>query len=675
MKLLKFPVILFCLCLITGIALNQWLDLVIDYIIYAFLGLLVVFIPLYYIGRHQVHKTIWFGLTTLLLMITAGALIHASHKPVHRDSHYTNYIKTDTFSRFILEISDVLKPNRFNDRYYANVISYNNQPVNGKLLLNISRDSLAKALHVGEIIAVTAKPLNLPTVKNPHQFDYKAYLERQYVYLQINTDVSQILQTDQYVKSTSYYAAKFRNHIIKQLEFYGLKGDEMAVVKAMLLGQRQDLSEEIQNNFANAGAIHILAISGLHIGIILLILNWLLKPFEYIKNGSYIKTAILVLLLWSYAIVAGLSPSVVRAVTMFTAVAIAINLKRANNIYNTLAVSAFLLLLFKPNFLFEVGFQMSYTAVIGIVSIQPILFKLWSIRYWLPRKIWEIFTVTIAAQASVLPISIYYFHQFPSLFFISNLVIIPFLGVILGFGFFIMIFASLGWMHGWIVALYTKIITWLNLFIEWIASFERLLIKDIPLSVLELVALFFLIATAVGFIEKRTGQRLVWVLVSIMTFQLAHLATLKNTETTELVVFHKTAESIIGMKTGRHLQLFTSSNSLDINQNLIRNYSVGNRIKRIETVLLDNVITWENKLILVIDSTGIYDINFKPDMVILQNSPKINLTRLINKLNPPQIIADGSNYVSYIEHWRATCTEKEIPFHSTRQMGFYIIKK
>lgn len=675
MELLKFPIVLFCLCLITGIALNQWVSLAIDYMVYAFFGLLITFSVLYYLGRNQAHKTNWFGITTVLLMITGGVLIHEFHKPLHRSSHYVHHVSTDTSAQFTFEISDILKPNRYNHRYYGTIINYNEEPLSGKLLLNISKDSLTPTLQVGEIIAVRATPENLPKVKNPHQFDYKSYLERQYIYLQINSEFSEILQTKQYVKSISHYAAKFRTHTINQLEFYGLAGDELAIVNAMLLGQRQDLSEAIQNNFASAGAIHILAISGLHIGIILLLLNWLLKPLEYTKKGTYVKTTILVLLLWSYAIVAGLSPSVVRAVTMFTAVAIAINLKRANNIYNTLAVSAFLLLLFKPNFLFEVGFQMSYIAVIGIVSIQPVLSKFLMPRLLLTKKLWDILTVTIAAQASVLPISIYYFHQFPSLFFVTNLVILPILGVILGCGIFIIIFSSLGWMHDWIVWLYSKMILGLNLFIDWVAGFENLLIKDIPLSIVELIALFFLIAMLVRCIQKPSILRLIWMLSSVAIFQLAHLFTLKSTETSELVVFHKTAESIVGFKSGNHLQLYSGSDSIAMNQSFIKDYKVGNRIKSIETKKLPHVLQFENTLILVIDSTGIYNVNFKPDMVLLRNSPKINLKRLIDELHPAQIIADGSNYASYIEHWRATCTEKEIPFHSTRQMGFYIIKK
>jgi competence protein ComEC len=229
-------------------------------------------------------------------------------------------------------------------------------------------------------------------------------------------------------------------------------------------------------------------------------------------------------------------------------------------------------------------------------------------------------------------------------------------------------------MSSWIVWLYSKIILGLNLFIDWVASFENLLIKDIPLSIVELIALFYLIAMLVRCIQKPSTSRLIWMLSSVAIFQLAHLFTLKTTETSELVVFHKTAESIIGFKSANHLQLYSGSDSIAINQSFIKDYKIGNRIKTIETKKLPHVLQFENTLILIVDSTGIYNVNFKPDVVLLRNSPKIHLKRLLDELNPTQVIADGSNYISYAERWQATCRENKIPFHSTRQTGYYIMK-
>ena len=191
---------------------------------------------------------------------------------------------------------------------------------------------------------------------------------------------------------------------------------------------------------------------------------------------------IIVLLLWCFAIIAGLSPSVTRAVTMFSTISIAMHLKRPTNIYNTLVISAFVILLFKPTFLFEVGFQMSYLAVLGIVSVQPIIYKLWKPKLWAVDKIWQIFSVTLAAQAGVVPISLFYFHQFPGLFFISNLVVIPFLGAILIGGILVIITSLLNILPQVLANIYGMIISWMNDFVSWVSLQEEFLFKEISIS-------------------------------------------------------------------------------------------------------------------------------------------------------------------------------------------------
>jgi len=266
-----------------------------------------------------------------------------------------------------------------------------------------------------------------------------------------------------------------------------------------LLGQRQDISKEIYNSYTKAGAIHILAVSGLHVGIILLLLNFVFKPIEYVKHGKVYKTIILVLILWSFAVIAGLSASVVRAVSMFTIVAIAMNLNRPTNVYNTLAISMFFLLLFKPTFLFDVGFQLSYLAVFAIVIIQPMLYNLWRPKYFLFKFLWGIFTVTIAAQFGIIPVSLFYFHQFPGLFFISNLVIIPFLGTILGFGIIIIGLSLLNILPEFLAAIYGNIIGLMNTFVGWVSNQESFLFKNISFNIEQVFISYLLLILIIHF--------------------------------------------------------------------------------------------------------------------------------------------------------------------------------
>ena len=175
---------------------------------------------------------------------------------------------------------------------------------------------------------------------------------------------------------------------------------------------------------------------------------------------------------------------------MFSIVAIALHWKRATNIYNTLAISIFILLLCKPLFLFDVGFQMSYLAVISIVSIQPLLYKVWQPKWKAIDYFWQILTVTIAAQFGVVPISLYYFHQFPSLFFISNLAIIPFLGLILGFGILVIILALLDSLPLFLANIYGSVIRLMNSIVGWVSNQELFVLKNISFDIQHVIGFY-----------------------------------------------------------------------------------------------------------------------------------------------------------------------------------------
>src|SRR5690606_4700208 len=184
------------------------------------------------------------------------------------------------------------------------------------------KDTVQKSLKVDDIFIAktTFKAIN-PSL-NPNQFDYKKFLEKKYIYHQISTNYHSLLKVASNKQTLSGTADAIRNQINSKLKKYPFAVDELAIINALLLGQRQDVSEDVYNNYSNSGAVHILAVSGLHIGIILLILSLVLKPLEAFKHGKLVKTILLVLMLWSFAVIAGLSASVTRAVTMFSIITI-----------------------------------------------------------------------------------------------------------------------------------------------------------------------------------------------------------------------------------------------------------------------------------------------------------------------------------------------------------------
>ena len=443
MKLLNFPLIKLTLCLMSGIVLAHFLNFSLQFSVFSLIFFMICLSICFMVERYRLEKTAIFAILTSVIFVGLGALSYQLHHHKNFDQHYTHHLtlSKDESEPITFRIREVLKSTSFHDKYVVDILHINGRSLRGKSILNVKKDALRSIFKVDDVFSTSATFSDINGALNPNQFDYKNYLEKQYIYHQISVDHHQLLPVSSKAHSVFGFAARLRHRINSKLVMYQFQPDERALINALLLGQRQDISPEIYDSYSKAGAIHILAISGLHVGIILLLLNTFLKPLEYLKHGKLIKTGLIVAILWSFAIVAGLSASVTRAVAMFSIVAIGMNLKRPTNIFNTLSVSMFFLLLFKPMFLFEVGFQMSYLAVISIVAFQPLFVRLYQPTFWPVKKLWQIFTVTLAAQLGVLPLSLFYFHQFPGLFFLSNLVIIPFLGVILGFGILIILLA------------------------------------------------------------------------------------------------------------------------------------------------------------------------------------------------------------------------------------------
>jgi len=636
------------------------------------------FIISFFISKNQIKKTIWFGWFTFLTAICSGILVYNIHNQQNFKDHFSKYISnnSNTQNVVVFKIREKLKPGNLYNKYIIDVLKVDNKTVSGKSLLNVLIDSTQTSYKVDDVL-ITASPFKeLIHPLNPNQFDYKTYLEKQYVYHQIFTDNHSILVLKSESHTLFGYADRLRNMINIKLKQHDFKSDELSIINALLLGQRQDISEEIYNNYTRAGAIHILAVSGLHVGIVLILLSFILKPLEYFKKGKVIKVIFILIILWGFAIVAGLSASVTRAVTMFSIVAIAMHWKRPTNIYNSLTISIFILLLFKPMFLFDVGFQLSYLAVLSIVTIQPLLYKLWKPKLKVFDFFWNILTVTIAAQFGIVPISLYYFHQFPSLFFISNLAIIPFLGIILGLGILVILLAILNLLPGFLASSYGQIINGMNSIVDWVSSQEQFLLKNIPISLLQVISCYILIVTFIKYIRNKSFENLRQMLIAILILQSAFIYTAFINSNSEFIIFHKSRASLIGIKNGNKLDIYHDLDTLKMNKDkMINNFKIGNFIKNLEQDSIRSVYQFNDKKLLVIDSFGIYNIkSLKPNYVLLRNSPKINLNRLIDSLRPEIVIADGSNYKSYVNNWKKACINKKLPFHSTSEKGAFIIR-
>ncbi|MDV7187663.1 ComEC/Rec2 family competence protein [Lutibacter sp. TH_r2] len=639
----------------------------------------VVCLALVYVVSTRLNRIGFvFSILVFIVVTLIGAASIIYKTQTNKTNHYTKQLTVlDSVNVSTLLIRKELKSNDFYFKYKAEIQELNSKKVTGKVLLNIQKDSINSNLKVDDLILVKNVFKTIPLPKNPFGFNYKKYLENQQIFHQITVYNNQHFKKVGKRKTIISIAAVFRENINNSLIKNGFKNEELAVINALLLGQRQTVSKDLLTDYSKAGAIHILAVSGLHIGIILLILSFILKPLELFKNGKIFISIAIIILLWMYAVVAGLSPSVVRAVTMFSALTIGIYANKPTNIYNTLFISMFFLLLIHPFYLFEVGFQLSYLAVFSIVWLQPKFASVWQPKIWIINKLWQLLTVSLAAQIGVAPLSIFYFNQFPGLFFVSNLVIIPFLGFLLVAGFLVIALALVDLLPKVIAEAYQFIIGLLNYFVGWVASHEEFILDSLSISFSILILWYVSFLLLFKWIEKKLFYRFTLFLTSLLLISTVLIFEKYNVETSsQFIVFHKNKESVIGLKNGNSFKIY-SNDSIFNNRGFIRDYSLKNRFNKSEFIKSNvNYFNFNNEEILVVDSLLLFEFNsINPTIILLQNSPKINLERLINTYKPKLIVADGSNYKSSIFNWSKTCIKKKTPFYDTSQKGAFILNK
>ncbi|HSD15612.1 MAG TPA: ComEC/Rec2 family competence protein [Flavobacterium sp.] len=621
-------------------------------------------------NKHFFQKN-HFTVFTCLLSFCIGMLTYSLHYHRGYKNNYSHFVSDVNVVEGV--ISERLKPNAYAEKYYFKITRLNKKSVFGKILLTVPKKPGATQFHAGDKLHIKGELTPIAKSFNPYQFDYAAYLEKQNVFHQL------YLKSGTYIKkgtnhNLDFYVETYRNKLLNSFKIHHFSKNTDHIINALLLGQRQDMDNQMNDNYTNAGVVHILAISGLHIAILYAILLFLLKPLNQFKKGKLLQFIMILTFLWVFALLSGLSASVVRSVVMFSLISFGLYLNKSGNIYNILAVSMLIILLCNPNFLFDVGFQLSYIAVFSIVWLQPFYSSFRISRFKVVNYFADLLTISFVAQIGVLPLSLYYFHQMPLLFFLANIVVIPLSSFVLILGIAVLAFnftvPDLAILLGKLLGFAIEI---MNQYIAWVASFETFVIKDIPFS-FSLLLLFYLMLTAlVLWLYEKKFSKLILFLSSSFALQILTLVTLWHSKQgSEFIVFNNKKSTLLTEKRNNKIRVYSNDSLPQENKNL-KAYNCGNFNQAVEIFPLQNTVFYGNQKILVVDSLGVYSLHQKPDILLLTQSPKINLIRVINTVQPKVIIADATNYKSYVNRWKATCENEKIPFHATAEKGFYKI--
>lgn len=666
----KNPLALITFLMACGIITAKYIHLSVIVIAVSCLLLLVITALSYYRKEKDFKPKPYFILCTCLFSFSLGLLLYSFHHAPNNRLHYSHFIK-DKENVIEGNITERLKPSDFYERYLLQVKYVNAGKANGKILI---LSPCNKKLNISDRLLLTQDPEPIRKPLNPAGFDYANYMANKNIFGQYYLKDNYIITGK--IKDFNYYIGALREELAHSFVIHHFKPKIQGVITALLLGQRQDMDAEISESYKDAGVMHVLAISGLHIAILFYTLSFITAPLKRLgRRGMLFQLVIILVVLWLFAFISGLSPSVVRAVIMFSFISTGLYINRKAPLINAIIISMLFMLIISPKQLFDVGFQLSYAAVTGIVIFQPLYKKIHISKYRIVNYFIDTAVISTVAQLSVLPLTLYYFGQFPILFLVANIIVIPLTTAILILGITTLAF---NFINNNIALLIGKVLSSLielmNSFIGFISSLDYFTIKNIPFTQLLCILLYGLLFAVIAWLFNKSYKNSIAVLTGILIFQTVYLTTKTvklNNE--KLVIFHNYKSSTIAIKHKTNLTVITNEKNTADNKDILA-YRKDNFNPNIHTKPLTNILWHNEKNIFIMDSTGIYSTGIKPQLLIVTQSPKINFEEVITALEPKVVVADGTNYKYLISRWKATCKKYNIPFHATDEKGYYSIK-
>lgn len=548
-----------------------------------------------------------------------------------------------------------------------------------RFLVSVSNDSNLIKLNYGDRVCLYSQINPIKNFGNPGEFDYKRYLFLKKIVARSYIQSKDIIKISGFSGSyLKYKAITLRQYLIKKFKENGIKGQNLAILSALSLGYKSDLERDTKALFAHTGAMHVLAVSGLHVGIIYTILIWILSKIPAVVR-KYIQFPLLLIGIWFFAIISGLAPSVTRASLMLSFVALFRLTNRESNIYNTIFIAAFFQIVGNPFVIFDVGFQLSYLAVLSIISLQPIIAGFFEIKNKWLRKIWELTAVSIAAMIGTLPVGLFYFHQFPVYFIVANLVIVPLAGILLQIA---VAFFLVSWLAP-LAQILAYVLKWgiyaMYSFVELIGNMPASVITNISFKAWEIVFVIVLIVLIFSFIQFKYFKLLKYSL-SVLVLYLSIILGIQlyGHRQSKFVVYNSPKTSAYQLF--EHGESFIyhnadSAHAFFVNNMLLQNASDEYTILR--NTRLPVFFRFKKYLIGNIQNEQFNDKisshKLKLDYLILSKFYKNKLSDLKKLFVFKKIVIDSSVPDYQVKKWLAEAEKLNIELYNVKEQGAWIL--
>lgn len=608
-----------------------------------------------------------------ILLLVTGMLTLYFNYPANKQSWLPLHYQGHESIRAVLQEPLLPKPRSFKATAAAQQLFSNGNITNvsGNIIVYFSRDVKVTDLSYGSIIIIKKGLTPVKSSGNPGAFNYQQYCTfskiGHQVYLQPKDFV---ICTGRETRGIQQLIFTWRQNVLNILSTYIKGTKEKALAEALLIGYKDELDKDLVQSYSNTGVVHIIAVSGMHLGIIYLLLSRLVQPFRKKRSTRWASAVIILTILWIFSLLAGAGPSVIRSAVMFSLMIIGDAFSKRSAVYNNLAASAFLLLCWNPFWLWDAGFQLSYAAVISIVLFYKPVYNLMFVKNKLLDGIWKLNAVTFSAQLLTLPFTIYHFHQFPNLFLLANLIAVPLSGILLIGEIILCVVSFTPLLAAPLGKVINLLISFMNDFIERVDALPFASWGQLYINVPQAILLMVITCAAAIWCMQRSRGAFVTALTCVALFMIIRGWSFANASMQrKLIVYNVSKMPAMDFVEGR--QHYFSGDADQFHLQPSRTLHRTTASTSLPGLLGHRPLYWFNgHHIMIIDnkSTPIPTTNIH--LLVLSKNPPVDL---LHNLKPAYVVADGSNSAAKITIWQQACAALNIPFHSVTQNGAFIM--
>lgn len=558
-------------------------------------------------------------------------------------------------------------------------------PATGSIVVYFRKDNSLQQLRYGSVLVFKKTLKSIKNSGNPGAFDYERYtrfrgIARQ-VYLLPGEYIVLPRQKEQLLQ---HWLLAARQQVLRIIRNYIPGEKEAGLAEALLLGYKDDLDKTLVQSYSNTGVVHVIAISGMHLGLIYWLLSLLLLPLKKRKVLRWLPPLLTIAGLWLFAFLTGGGPSILRSAVMFSCIVLGESLERKTFIYNSLAASAFILLCINPFWLWDAGFQLSYTAVLSIVIFMKPIYNCLSFDNKMVDIVWKLMAVTLAAQILTTPVSIYHFHQFPAYFLITNLLAVPLSGLIILLEIFLCASAFIPAVAHTTGLALQQLIAFMNGFVEYIESLPFSLWNGLQVHMLQLIALYGLIAAVAYWLMRKSRMAFISSLVFLLCFLAIRSWSFINAGLQQqLIVYNLPRHQAIDFISGREY-FFKGDTILNTDPYLQNFYLKPSRIQHrvhftSEMPALQPAgpaLIFNNQRIVFIDKTfaaANLPEKITADLLILSKNAPAKLATLLQLFNCRQLVFDGSCPFYKVNKWKAEAAKLGLHCFSVVDNGAFVM--